>query len=188
MRIFLIPVVLALLLSGCNSNNQTPTKLTAPGIDVSTPDKTVKSLWAVIDWRSAMGVEEGQRYIKTSDSLTWLKLQEQLNAKEITASITANMAIEKYSRDIVQANVETESRAVVVAIIKNITPLPADAVLSKYQIKARDEGSRIKYVLEKNASNWQISEAWVWDEYSNGFRKSRPDNSTYYPVSVHNAW
>lgn len=190
-KMLLSSLFAAMLVSGCGNQSTSENNEAAappPTIDVSTPDRAVKSLWAAIDWHRAVEAADAKRLAKSGPELSWQKLYAQLNGKEIVAQSTKTFEFEKYSREILQANVETESRAVVLAVIKNITPLPTGAALKNYEKKLRDEGSRIKYVLEKSGANWQISEAWEWEDYENSFKKSRPHSWTFYPVHTTYAW
>lgn len=158
-----------------------------PIIDTTTPDKAVKSLWATIDWTKAFVHAKGSRQL-TAEEVTLKKLQAQLSVPAIASPKIEKTQLEQYSRDILKADVETESRAIILAQIKNVTPLPADAVLGKYELRAREQGARVKYVLEKNAGNWQISEAWEWKDYNNEWGKARPIDTKFYPVHVFDAW
>lgn len=158
-----------------------------PVIDTTTPDKAVKSLWATIDWTKAFVHAKGARPL-TAEEVTLKKLQAQLSVPAIASPKIEKGQLEQYSRDILKADVETESRAIVLAQVKNVTPLPADAVLGQYELKAREQGERVKYVLEKTAGAWQISEAWVFQDYNAEWRKARPSEAKLYPVHVFDAW
>lgn len=198
-KFLLVPVLAALLLAGCG--NQANTSATAspkteqaadvpppPVIDTTTPDKAVKSLWATIDWSKAVNQARLDRYQPTADEMALKRLEAQLSVPAIASPKVEKTQRQQYSREILKADVETESRAIVMAQIKNVTPFSADTVLSKYQLKAREQGERVKYVLEKNAGSWQISEAWEWKDYSNEFTKSRPIEGKAYPIYVFDAW
>ena len=73
--------------------------------------------------------------------------------------------LESFIRDIVDVKIESESRAVIIANIKNSTPIPPGAELSKYQEQSRNEGDKYKYVLEKSQPGWQIAEIWDFKTY-----------------------
>lgn len=192
-----VPVLVALTLVGCGNQTssaapEAKTEQAAgvpppPVIDTTTPDKAVKSLWATIDWSNAIAQAKNVRQ-PTAEEVTLKKLQAQLSVPAIASPKIEKRQLEQYSRDILKAEVETESRAIVLTHIKNITPLPADAVLNKYEAKSRENGSRVKYVLEKNAGAWQISEVWEMPDYLNEFIKARPSEGRAYPVRVFGAW
>lgn len=197
-KLLLVPVLAALLLVGCGNqanNNAAPVAKTEqaadvpppPVIDTTTPDKAVKSLWTTIDWSKAIAQAKGVRQ-PTAEEVTLKKLEAQLSVPAIASPKAEKIQVQQYSRDILKADVETESRAIVLAQIKNITPLPSDAVLSQYQAKAREQGTRVKYVLEKNGGVWQIAEAWEMSDYNNEFRKIRPSEGKYYPIYAFDAW
>lgn len=162
---------------------------TPPTLDISTPDRAVKSSWAVVDWKRTIERTAGAKYSKSAEFVAVASAAAKVNSKAITdANAPGPDVVELYGRDIVQAIIETESRATVIAQIKNVTPIAASVVLDKYQQTTRDEGDRIKYVLEKDQDGWKVAEIWVWDSYSKQFQKRRPHTSASPPIYVYSAW
>lgn len=128
-------------------------------MDTSTPDKALKSYWAVRDMirdkRHELAVENLARYQaldSAMDAVADGALREEFAAK-------ANPP-ETFSRDIIDLKVESESRAVAVARIKNTTPVPAGAEMNSYAEAKRRDGERYKYVLEKSQAGWRVAEIW----------------------------
>jgi len=192
-KCLLFAAFIALLATGCsnqanNSMAAPSVHQAAPEVDTSTPDRALKSMWAISDWRDSFLLGEAQKIEQSDEAKSWRQLSAKVNTKSVADGLSRPEILDKYSRDILQATVETESRAVIVAHIKNATPLPADAQLSKSQQSTREKGERVKYVLEKEKDSWKISEVWVWNEYSNSFIKRRPDNTPNYPVYVFRGW
>lgn len=74
-------------------------------------------------------------------------------------------APQRFSRDIVSVSTETESRAVVIAVIRNATPVPEGAEPSKYDEDARRNGDTYRYVLERSSNEWKVAELWEQDKF-----------------------
>lgn len=162
-------LTLAALLAGCLEQPRAPAPPPPPQFDGSTPDRAIKSYWAIKDWE--------QKAIKTwlaMDDPTTVAVWEQ-RALVLTDKLLRSKqegraryaVIQIYEREIQEVKVESDSRAVVVATVRNTTPLPADLRLSASDEQERTGGSRVKYVLEKGNKGWQVAELWT-PEYSGG--------------------
>lgn len=93
-------------------------------------------------------------------------------------------------RTIQEVKVESESRAVVIANIRNTTPIPAGAQPDKYDTERREHGELFRYVLEKSGTSWQIAEVYMRDElrlYGGDWRKILPITSDYVPSTSYDA-
>jgi hypothetical protein len=181
--------LLLILLAACDGGKQQPTAVhgdSAPAIDTSTPDRTLKSYWAVRDY-----VLQRERLLAL-DALPQYQVAERLLdtvAAAPVASAQRRLAppIETFSRDIVEVKVESESRAVALATIKNISPIPPGAEVSRFDEEQRRNGERLRYVLEKEGSGWRVAEVWTWQSYgAPGWKKAMPvDGRPYVPVMVY---
>ena len=85
---------------------------------------------------------------------------------------------ETFSRDLIDVKIESESRSIITTTIKNTTPIPAGAEVSKYDEESRKDGDRFKYVLEKNQAGWRLAEIWKWQSYSSRWEKRHPGDGT----------
>lgn len=153
-------------------------------IDITTPDRALKSYWKVQDqFRS----EYHAHYKAQLPVLERFQAPVE-NVMTGTASSAAKEklgALETFIRDIVDVKIESESRAVIIASIKNSTPIPAGAELSKLAEQMRSEGDKYKYVLEKSQPGWRIAEIWDYDKYitTPDWRKTVPGDGKP-PVSL----
>ena len=181
-----VAVILLVGLSACSKTESPTPGMARPDVniplDLSTPDKALKSYWAVRD----------SVRTKTNEVLT--KERSSFEAAETQLAAVADGALvkeflvrvrspETFSRDIVDVKVESESRAVITAVIKNSTPIPAGGEMSKYDEDRRGNGERYRYVLEKNQTGWRVAEVWEWDSYPlKDWKKFRPgDGKPYVP-------
>ncbi|MCX7173762.1 MAG: hypothetical protein NT159_07530 [Proteobacteria bacterium] len=135
-------------------------------LDLATPDKAIKSYWAV---RDSVRIN---LHARGSDVDAIFRAAEvQLGAVTEGALLKRLSNVpdpqppETFGRDIIDVKVESESRAVIVALIKNTTPVPAGAEVSKFEEQYRRDGERYKYVLEKSQAGWRVVEIWSWETY-----------------------
>lgn len=180
-----LATVVVAMLGACSKTGVTPPEKHAHltiSVDLSTPDRAIKSYWAVRD-----SVRSNQHEVITQamDALAraeaqTIEVSEGALAKEL---VGRQYRLEMFARDILDVKVESESRAVITALIKNSTPIPAGTELTKYDEELRTKGERYRYVLEKVSAGWRIVEIWQWDTYpSLGWKKFRPiDGKPYVP-------
>lgn len=153
-------------------------------IELGTPDKALKSYWAVRD-----SVRSKMKELQIQYKEHVREAENQMNAvAEGSLFLSGDTPLETFSRDIIDLKVESESRAVVIVVIKNITPIPAGGEVSKFVEEYRRDGQRYKYVLEKNQAGWRVSEIWSWSTYpSTDWKKEQPgDGKPYVPWLVYN--
>ena len=185
-NITVIGVIVLMGLIACSKTEPPPsaekhTTINVP-LELATPDKALKTYWAV---RDSVGVKLTEEYTMTADraKVAQSQLGMVVDAPLLKSLTAFNLTPETFSRDILEVKVESESRAVIVAVIKNTTPLPAGGEMSKFDEERRRDGERYRYVLEKGQTGWRVSEIWGWDTYpSPGYSKKHPrDGKPYIP-------
>jgi hypothetical protein len=152
-------VVTTALLTGCGVG--TDSTSSPPKTDLSTPDRALKSYWATQDWLEASGLGG-----KRSADLANAKYLAPLTTGTVGAATKNVGKPVAFVRDLVEVKSESESRASVLAKIRNATPIPPGADVTDYHRKAR-EGHTYKYVLEKVGAEWRVSEIWAYFEFMN---------------------
>jgi hypothetical protein len=181
MRKFTICIaVLLATLTACSKTEPLPSERKVSSVkvnlDLATPDKALKSYWAVRDSVRSKQVElfaqnkEGYQSAEAQMS----EVADGALAKNFSFDI---IPFETFSRDLIDVKVESESRAVIIAVIKNSTPIPAGAEMSKFDEERRRDGERYRYILEKNQAGWRVSEVWEWSTYPSAeWKKTKPDD------------
>ena len=167
------------VLPGCSNPDAPGAKAKADAaetvqVDLATPDKALKSYWAVRD-----AVRKKHEKLVDGWKKDFLAAADQLSSVAHSAvfEFKDGLGFETFSRDIIDVKIESESRAVVVAVIKNTTPIPAGAEPSKFDEERRRDGQRYKYVLEKGQTGWRVAEIWEWRTYpSPDWSRNRPDD------------
>lgn len=173
----------AALLGACKDEAPATQSQPLPTADASTPDRALKSYWSLLDWINANNHavrkinRQSKDYKESAAALKQLAVPR--IAGENEESYEAPLYV--YSREIVTANVETESRAVVMATIKNVTPLAAGVQLDPKDQERREKGTPYKYVLEKDNTGWKVAEVWEAGSYP---YRMQPSESKLHPVWV----
>jgi hypothetical protein len=190
MKRILAVAVAAVVLAGCEKpqEQKPPARMAAEQAVESlssaqnSPDITVKSWWSAKDaW-----VKVAMAQCESSGDLM-KKIQnnmETLAGPEIKTSIDCN-SVEKYDRKIEDVQVQSDTRAVVQARVRNVTPPDPGADTDSEHQRIKDLGDQIRYVLERKDANdgWKIVGAtskpgWSskWDDI---LKKPEPYNHRY---------
>lgn len=181
----LFAVIFLVGLASCSKNepliqSQESASVAKVPVDTSTPDKTLKSYWAVSDLVRRKKHEIYRQFIeKFADASAEISAVT-MNALANESSVNQS-PLETFSRDILEVKVESESRAVIIAVIKNSTPIPPGAELTNWNEKHRINGDRYRYIFEKDQSGWRVAEVWGWSNYPNpDWKKMRPSDGKLY--------
>ncbi|WP_095093834.1 hypothetical protein [Pseudomonas sp. Irchel 3A5] len=189
MRI-LIGAVALVALAGCLDQDKRPAGLVsatekAKGLSVASnsPDAAVKSWWSVRDAAMDLDREICLEYQRMKSPITD-KLKA-LSTADLPAREDCFLDQLNFDRKISKVEVESDTRAVVGAVIKNITPPEPGAVLDARDRQLKEAGERYRYTLErKDASGeWKISRIENFPSYSSNWRdsysKPEPSNNRY---------
>lgn len=178
-----IPIILAaLVIAGCQQSvekpnnkpksSQSPVSPAALVMDVSTPDRALKSYWQSKD--AVRRAEYEFVTVTIIPELQKLRGKVGLDPKKVMTSdvLSAHQefdnseqrSFQEFSREILDIKQDTESRATAIVKVRNATPIPEGAVISDSDKKRRDEGEKLKYVLEKGAEGWKVAQVYKYDE------------------------
>jgi hypothetical protein len=141
-----------------------------PTIDMRSPDSLVKSYWARQDWlaknQKLLGIrldigDEMRAYMQQGIDMSAgeLRAKAEKEYAELDRLFIDESAPAVYQRDIIEVKNESETRAVVVTKLRNITPMPSDIDLGIWK-DDREYGLDVNYVVEKTAEGWRLSQAW----------------------------
>ena len=163
---------LALALIACQqekpkATTQAATKptFTAPSVDIATPDKAVKSWWALVDARASFKHQECTQAPNAEQAaLRQAQLRLSTGAVKSYLQQDPNCTLYTYDRRIDRVDMETESRALVVATIKNITrPKEGQSIAGNYA-EGGTVGAEYRYVLSLEDDGWRVDDIFQYDE------------------------
>lgn len=153
-----------------------------PEINLETPDNAVKSWWRVIDAKDALDIDLCN-YRKNKVTALY-KAQSDLTTGNTQEYFKNGHDCHKddYSRRIEKVNIETETRAIVFANVKNITPVPEGVKIYNFSKNDAKNGVAFKYVLTKENGKWLIEEMYRYNS-SHAILKEDPW-SRYYEKKI----
>jgi hypothetical protein len=137
-------------------------KLTQPDLthlSQDTPDTAIKSWWEIIDAQEKFHLAICQLNEKTYKS--W---QEGVFAKAVTPEARERFghrttcSLDSYKRTIDEVKNESETRAIVYATVWTTTAPPENT--AKDELQEAKRGTKFRYVLEKLAGKWLISDMY----------------------------
>ncbi|RRV49589.1 hypothetical protein [Pseudomonas sp. p106] len=182
--------VASLALAGCFDKGETNTALSGAKKAVSeikvsnvSPDMTVKSWWALKDAGIRLNDELCTELVKSR-----AELEEKTKAiadDELNFGTTCSTVTDRYERKIESVDVQSDTRAIVTALIKNTTPPDPGASLDSEEQANKEKGYAFKYLLERSDANsgWSISQVSKMAFYSRSwddvYKKPKPYNHIY---------
>jgi hypothetical protein len=187
---FVILGMLAIGLSGCFDKPPTEEGIAkalgaVDAIDAAnnSPDVTVKSWWRVKDAAMAVRIEICKNDLKLA--APYFDKLSRLSSNELYSSDSCASEPLIFDRQITKVDVQSETRAVVTARIRNATPPEEGAELDTNAMKAKEAGEPFQYVLERKDSKngWKITEIASFPSYAKDWEdvspKAKPSNNRY---------
>ncbi len=182
MRIIVTGIVLAAccaMLAACPSrtgtNNDAPrASLPAkPAADLSTPESALKSYWRTLDWlRQRQRIEDlrsgaDSKEVKTGDLMSTVTTGEALDSFARGPKVDLRL-----DRSIVAVSLEGNSRATIVAKIRNVGQGATAFTPTPIELFDTAPGGEFRYLLVHETAGWKVAEVWRTDEPS-GPRRMR---------------
>ncbi|MNV55254.1 hypothetical protein D3C71_1474840 [compost metagenome] len=165
-------LALAIVLAGCSKEEESPwTRLQAatPQLKVAanTPDAAVKSWWHVRD------EEERYAVIVCNESAELYRpfrsTREGLSTEGLLAKQAGQDKCDQqiYEREILNVDVQSDTRALVVAHIRNSTPPTPGYVMNVDERDKKERGVRMQYLLERadNTQTWKVAQVYGQNRY-----------------------
>ncbi|WP_367372251.1 hypothetical protein [Pseudomonas lini] len=144
--------------------------------DLSSPDNALKSWWRFLDADDQRSYESCQKYFENQPARE--KYYSAFTTGDVLSVKTNQIRdcrLDSYSREIQEVKQETETRAVVLATIKNTTSSSMNP--TETEKADREKGSTYRYLIEKDSSGWKISKVFKLSTYS--FDKNDPWKPEY---------
>jgi hypothetical protein len=131
-------------------------------LDTSSPDRAVRSYWLVwdalqLDDTSFAGAQALRSERVALVDSAWRRVLD--GAAWAEQSEPIDLTISRYDREIVEVKAESETRAIVIARIRNATPIRAGYTLSETEAGERRDGETVRYVTERFAGGWRVVQA-----------------------------
>ncbi|CAB3707719.1 hypothetical protein [Achromobacter pestifer] len=162
-------LALAIVLAGCSKEESPWTRLQAatPQLKVTanTPDAAVKSWWHVRDEEERYAVAVCKELAELYRPLR--SARDSVSTEGLQANLAGNEKCdqESYDREIVNVDVQSNTRALVVAHIRNSKPPTPGYVMNIDERDKKERGVRMQYLLERadNTQAWKVAQ--VYDQH-----------------------
>lgn len=170
----LITIALTAVLVACSVNDdstEVKSSAAAPTIETASPDLALKSWWRVRDYENKLVSEHCQRSTRYRHEGPFRDAMQKIATGPALNEIAERPGLcgaDVYERTIVEVKVESDTRAVALALIKQATPAPANTALTAEQIGERAQGVRYKYVLERVGKDWRVAEVYAVSRFTAG--------------------
>ena len=152
-------------------------------VSSNSPDVTVKSWWRVKDAGVVMYIEACKGYMRAE--APYLAKLAELSTPEIYNGRECPKIPDTYDRQITKVDVQSDTRAVVMARIRNTTPPDEGAALTEEEKSRKESGEAYQYVLERkdSSSDWKIAQvsnmpSWARD-WQVVFKKPEPSTNRW---------
>lgn len=141
----------------------------ALAIDASTPDQAVRSLWALQDAAEKARCVARAALEKHGDPTVrryWLLEQDPrtlglFRGNALRWQQPRPCITQVFDREINDIKVETDTRAIVRATVKNVTPVPVGAdEPAEFMKKQREDGQKYRYVFTKVEGRWLVEDVY----------------------------
>lgn len=131
-----------------------------PTLDISTPENALKSYWAVLDEMLKLNVKPCEACTRLREHQKGTLTGDMLEGRRFFSDTPT-----VFERQIKESKKKPGKDSVeIVAIIKNVTPFPAEAAPNDYVKKKRENGDKYRYRLVNTNEGWKISEVFMWYE------------------------
>lgn len=187
MKHLMLGVATAVALTGCletepanDSFKKALTAVSSAEAIGNSPDAAVKSWWRVKDAGAVLEMEVCKANI--SQAAPYFEKLARLSTEDVHSDRTCMDAPTKFDRQILKVDVQSDTRAVVTAQIRNVTPPEEGAVLDADDKEAKAEGSPFQYLVERKdkSSDWKIAQVSRYVSYKSSWESifEKPEPST----------
>jgi hypothetical protein len=150
----------------------------AQAVDLRTPEAALQSYWRMQDALDsvAAGIVTGPP--ERDPFAAVRRAYEQTVAGRAREVLASPFVRQTYAREVEAVDMAGPTRALVMAVIRNTTPLPAGTSLTVEQNELRTDGQQFRYVLEHDGDAWRITQIQLWDDLGSGWQDILVDGMT----------
>jgi hypothetical protein len=139
-------------------------------VDLSTPEATLRTYWRMQDALDSVAAAILQGPAERDPFAAVRRGYEQTLAGRAREVLAAPFVPQTFAREIEAVDMAGPSRALVMTVIRNTTPLAPGTALVHEQEEVRTEGQQFRYVLEREGNAWRITQVQRWDDLGSGWQ------------------
>lgn len=142
----------------------------AQAVDLSTPEAALHSYWRMQDALDsvAAGIVTGPA--ERDPFAAVRRSYEQTVAGRAREVLASPFVRQTYARQVEAVDTAGPSRALVMVLIHNTTPIAAGTPLTNEQLELRNDGQQFRYVLDREGDAWRITQIQLWDDLGSGWQ------------------
>ena len=160
---------------GCAAS---PARAQQPAVDLSTPEAALHSYWRMQDALDSVAASIVTGPADRDPFAAVRRSYEQTVAGRAREVLASPFVRQTYAREVEAVDMAGPQRALVMAVIRNTTPLPAGAALTIEQQELRGDGQQFRYQLEREGDAWRITQVQLWDDLGSGWQDILVDGMT----------
>ena len=134
-------------------------------IRTGSPDEAVKSWWAIRDEEYRLAIAICRQERETQKKHVSEKVEKVAAGHLLAMYKWLGCTPDIYEREIESVKVESETRGLVFATVKNVSPIPDGAVPDSYDKERRPNGEKFKYLVEKVDGQWRVSDVQIYNRF-----------------------
>jgi hypothetical protein len=147
-------------------------------VDLSTPEAALRSYWRMQDALDSVAASILTGPAERDPFAAVRREYERTVAGRAREVLAAPFVLQTYAREVEAVDMAGPSRALIMTLIHNTTPLPEGTLLTNEQKEFRDDGTQFRYVLEREGDAWHITQIQRWDDLGSGWQDIFVDGLT----------
>jgi hypothetical protein len=150
----------------------------AQHVDLTTPEAALRSYWRMQDALDSIAAAMVTGPAERDPFSATRQAYESTFAGRAREMLAAPFVRQTYAREVQAVDSAGPARTLVMAVIRNTTPLAPGAALTHEQEELRAEGQQFRYVLEREGDAWRITQVQMWDDLGAGWQDLLVDGMT----------
>jgi hypothetical protein len=150
----------------------------AQAVDLSSPEAALRSYWGMQDALDSIAAAMVTGPAESNPFASMRQAYEQTVAGRAREMLAAPFVRQTYAREVEAVDMAGASRALIMTVIRNTTPLAEGTNLTHEQQELRGEGQQFRYVLELADGSWRITQVQMWDDLGSGWQDILVDGVT----------
>lgn len=171
-------IVRALLVCGALVGGIAAPTHAQPAVDLATPESALRSYWRMQDALDSIAASIVTGPAERDPFSAARTAYEQTVGGRAREVLAGPFVRQTYAREVEAVDMAGPSRALIMAVIRNTTPLPEGTSLTIEQQELRTDGQQFRYVLEREGGAWRITQIQLWDDLGSGWQDILVDGMT----------
>jgi hypothetical protein len=153
-------------------------ELRAQAVDLSTPEAALRTYWRTQDALDSIAASIVTGPAERDPFAAVRRDYERTLGGRAAQVLASPFVRQTYRREVEAVDMAGPSRALIMVVIHNTTPLLQGTMLTHEQEELRNEGQQFRYVLERDGDAWRITQIQQWSDLGSGWQDLFVDGMT----------